>query len=204
MTNLLNLPQLPLGTAITLASNDDFLDQLYMPAPGYPGGSIGITGNLSSSSTTVSSPSTTNGIVPGMQVVGVGILANTTVLSLSPLVLSNEPTETLSGVELTFFAPPLDLTGISFKSVLRSSVISTQALLTMSTANGMMTNGLTGGQFGWNVPADELPEWPNALYSAGTLSLVLDIEAADATGATVNLCKECGPIPVTVNLAVTR
>lgn len=206
MTNLLALPQIPAGTTIDIGSAEDWLDQFYVPQAGYPAGAVQTTGNISSSSTTVSSLASMNGIVSGMLVAAIGIAAGTTIASVnvsgSSIVLSAQPTQTLNGVELTFYPPPLDLTGITFTSTLKITQTSAQALLVMSTTNGLMTNGSAGGQFGWDVKAANLPEWPAELAQVGQLSCVLGIHATDASGAIRDLCRDMGGfIPMTVNLS---
>jgi hypothetical protein len=100
--------------------------------------------------------------------------------------------------------PPLDLTGISFSSMIRQSATSNTVLLQATTGNGLMNNGGVDGEFGWSVPAAKLPMWPAALGATGSLSCVIDIQATDGTGAIVNLCALNGPIPLTINLTTTR
>jgi hypothetical protein len=207
MTNLLNLPQIPAGTTITISADGDWDDQFYVPQPGFPAAPLTIAGTLSSSSTTVSALSATSGVAPGMLAMGYGIPAGTTVVSVNPgassLVLSNEPTVNFPGAEIVLYPPPLDLTGITFTSMLRLATPNPTVLFEASTSNGLMTNNNTGGSFGWSVPQEQLPNWPPGLAAQGSLSCVIDIQATDATGATVNLC-EGGSIPVTVTLASTR
>ena len=203
-TNLLNLPQLA-GLSIVISSNSDWLDQLFVPQPGFPAAAVSDTGNLSSTSTTVINLSSIGGVVQNSVAVGYGIPAGTVVNSVgtTSVVLSNLPTVNLTGAEILFYPPALDLTGIIFTSELRLANTASVALLSMSTTNGLMVNGGTAGTFGWSTPAASLPNWPLSLSQSGSLACVVDIQASDITGAKVNLCTEA-PIPVTVNLSVTR
>src|SRR5579872_4091267 len=153
MTNLLNLPQIPAGTAITISADADWDDQFFVAQPGFAATPIVVTGTLAVSTVNVTSLSATAGIVQGMVAVGYGIPPNTTVASVNPgassLTLSNNAL--ISGaVQITLYPPPLDLTGIIFSSMLRPSAASTTLMLNASTTNGFMTNGTTGGQFGWS------------------------------------------------------
>lgn len=206
MTNLLNLPQIPAGTTITIASNADWRFSFYVGNPLMPQAPVVVTGTLSTSSETVT-PSSMNGIVPGMLVVCYGVPPGTTIASTNvgagTFTLSNMPTIAQAGATLTLSPPPLDLTGISFSSELRLSATDPTILLAASTTNGLMVNGATAGTYGWVVPADELANWPAVLALTGQLSCVVDIQAT-ASGAIVNLCIENGPIPVMVMLPVTH
>jgi hypothetical protein len=207
MTNLLNLPQIPAGDTITIAGNASWNDQYFVPQPGFPAAPATITATLSTSSATITGASSTTGLVAGMLAVGYGIPPGTTIVSFpgsGQITLSNEPTAAVTGGEITFYPPPLDLTGITFTSMLRLSATDPTVLLKMSTTNGMMVNGGPSGQFGWQVAPNQLPDWPAQLAVQGSLSCVVDIEATDSTGAVVNLCTANGPIPVTVLLPVTR
>jgi hypothetical protein len=224
-TNLLNLPQIVAGTTITIDSNVDWNDMFYVPVPGFPVGNVTVTpnngigaaltelgmplqvtGTLSSSSATVTAVSSISGLVPGMVAVGYGIPVGTAIAAVgsNTITLSAMPTINMTGALIYAYPPPLDLTGISFTSILRPSVVSATALLNASTANGLMVNGTTSGTFGWQVPAASLPVWPASLASAGTLPCFVDIQATDSSGALVNLCAASGPIPVTVQLPVTK
>jgi hypothetical protein len=204
MTNLLNLPQIPAGTTITIAHNVDWDDQIFVTQPGFSG-TVSVSGTLTASSESVSGIASTAGLAPGMVAVGYGIPVGTTITAVgtSTITLSNDATVSAT-LDITCYPPPLDLTGISFVSELRQNTTTSNLLISMSTANGLMVNGGTTGQFGWAVPAAKLPNWPAPLSGQGTLACVLDIQATDSSGALVNLCDANGPIPVTVNLAVTR
>lgn len=205
MTNLLNLPQIPAGTTITIDHNVDWYDQFSVSQPGFLANSIPVTGTLDGSTGVITGISSTAGIVPGMLAVAYGIPINATVSSVaSSTVTINANTTVAASLTVTFYPPPLDLTGITFSSKLRLAATSSSALLAMSTTNGLMTNSGTTGKFGWAVPAASLPPWPAQLASQGTLSCVLDVQATDVSNALVNLCSANGPIAVTVNLAVTR
>ena len=205
-TNLLSLPQIAAGTSITIQSDADWTDQFYVGVPGFPTVPLIVTGTLGASSTTVSSLSSVNGVIPGMMVAAYGVPNGTTVVSVgtTSLVLSNGATVAIAGASLTLYPPPLDLSLITFKSVLRTVVTQPLVLKQMSTDNGLMINGRGTGAFGWNVPAATLPSWPDSLAQTGSLACVLDISATDSSGAVVNLCTQSGPIPVTVRLSVTR
>jgi hypothetical protein len=205
MTNLLLLPQIPAGTTITIDHNVDWNDQLFVSQPGFTSSSISVTGTLDGTTGNITNVTSTVGIIPGMLAVGFGIPIGTTVSSVTSdsFVLSNNTTLAATAT-VTLFPAPLDLTGITFTSKLRVSATSNTVLLVASTTNGFMTNGGMTGVFGWNIPAANLPNWPAPVQGQGTLSTVIDIQATDATGALVNMCAANGPIPLTVNLAVTR
>jgi hypothetical protein len=210
MTNLLDLPQIPAGTTITIASNADFTDQFFVSIPGFSSAPQSITGTLTQGSAVITNILSTSGLVPGVSVSGYGI-ANGTVIApagvgTNTITMNQFALQSFISADVIILPPPLDLTGIIFSSMIRPSQISTTVLLSMSTVitNGFMTNGNANGQFGWAVPAAKLPMWPPSLTSTGTLSAVIDIQATDATGAIVNLCALNGPIPLTVNLAVTN
>ena len=208
MSNVGSIPQIPAGTTIQIVTNADWLDQFYVQQPGYPASPItAVPATLNGTVTVVlNGPS---GVSTGMLVVGHGILPGTQVSAIASdnVTVTLNQAATLSGtnVPLSFYGPPLDLTGIRFKSMLRPSLQSTTVLLIASTDNGLMTNGLTGGTFGWNVPAAKLPTFPIGVTGVGMLSCACDIQAIDiSTGQTINLCAQSGPIPVTVALPETR
>lgn len=206
MSNIKLIPQFPSGMSISIVADCDWTDQLYVTTPGMPGAPVTLTGSLAGSNQFT--PSFTTGVLPGMLAAGYGIPAAATAqaVSSSIVTLSAAATQTVPSTEVTFFPPPLDLTGISFESVLRSALSDTTVILDMSTANGLMVNSGTLGMFGWAVPAATLKgaPLPAALGAAGTLECVLDIVATDATGARINLCALNGPISVSVSLSVTR
>ena len=206
MSNLQNLPQLPLGTEVFLSSNSDWTDQIYIAEPGFSA-PFSISGALTSGANTFGVTSSGN-IVPGMLALGWGLSQGTTVESVSPtsITLSGNASITAPNTSVTFMPPPLDLTGIAFTSEVRISSESPAIILSCSTALGTMTNGDADGTFGWYVPAStlEVAPWPRNLIVQGSITCVLDIIATDATGARINLCTENGPIPLTINLSVTR
>jgi hypothetical protein len=108
---------------------------------------------------------------------------------------------TATNVPLQVYGPPLDLSGITFASTVRESLISSTVLLAASTANKLMTNGGVGGTFGWNVSPPYLPRWPLGLTQVGGLAAVVDIQASDPSGQIVDLCGTAGPIPFNIVLA---
>ena len=188
MTNLLNLPQIPAGTTITIASDASLLDQFIVFQPGFTTTPIQVTGTIDGSTGAVSSLSSVTGLVPGMVAVGYGMAPNTIIAPNSigsvSLTFSTATTVAVINDPITFSRAPLDLTWhYVCTSSLRLNVTNPGVLLVMSTTNGLMTNGLTNGQFGWSVPPSSLPNWPSALTISGTLPCVLDIEATDSTGA---------------------
>lgn len=205
-TNLLNLPQIPAGTTIELVSNADWNDQFFVPVPGFNIAPFSLSGALAASSPTFTVASSDD-VLPDMLASGFGVPAGATVdaVTATTITLSENATITAPNASVSFSPPPMDLTGISFSSKLRINAISAAVLLSCSTAAGTMTNGGTGGTFGWSVPAATMlvAPWP-VLELQGTLDCVADIIATDATGATVNLCAENDPIAVTVNLSITR
>ena len=211
MTNLLNLPQIPAGTAIDIVSNCDWDDQFFVPVSGFPAAQTLIGTLASNESFAISSAAPVvpgaASVVPGMIASGSGIPPGTVVTSVTPTVigLSNPATISAPGAMVTFSPPPLDLTGISFSSILRASAISPNVLISASTAVGTMTNGNTSGLFGWSVPGATMLAAPflASLAGQGIVSCVVDVVATDATGALVNLCQG-GPIAVNVRLSVTR
>jgi hypothetical protein len=220
VSNLGSIPQIPTGTAITLVSNADWLDQFYIQQAGFPSQPMAVGGTLNGTTTvvitlpTLTTPTTTiTGplIVPGMLCVGWSIPPNTSVVAVSPVVgnsytltLSNFALATATNVPLFLYGPPLDLTGVTFKSMVRITPQSTTVLLIASTANGLMVNGGQGGTFGWNVPAARLPAWPIGLATVGLLNAAVDIQASDPTGSIVNLCAQSGPLPLSITLPETR
>lgn len=207
MTNLLNLPQIPAGTSITISSNADFNKLFSVGIPNFASSPITVVGTIDGTTAVISGIASTAGIAPGMGVNGFGIRPGSVVapggVGSGTLTLNNTTTAAVAGLQITISPPPLDLTGISFNSMLRESVTSATVLIQMSTLNGLMVNGNQVGTYGWAVPAAKLPAWPG-LSSTGQLSLVLDVQATDATGAIVDLCTQNGPIPVTVMLSVVR
>ena len=205
MTNLLNLPQLPAGTIINIESNADWLDQFYVPAVGYEASQEIVVGNLSSSTFT---PLASANFIPGMLAAGPGLPSSTTITGVSGGVatLSNAAPSPLNGVGLTFTPPPLDLTGIIFRSKVRPSLSSSQVILSVGTDIGGMVNGGALGTFGWSVPAAQIAAapWGAQLANLGEVTCSLDVIATDATGAIVNLCAQNGPIILNVLLGLTR
>lgn len=206
MSNILNLPQIPAGTTISISGNSDFNDQFFVSVPGFSSIPQQIIGTLQANSNIISNISSAAGIAPGMSVIGYGIPINTTITAISStsITMSQFATLNYTSINVTIMPPPLDLTGISFSSMLRLSATNTTVLLSMNTTNGFMNNGGVDGEFGWAVPAVKLPAWPATLKSTGSLSCVLDVQASDSTGAIVNLCALSGPIPLTVNFSATR
>ena len=214
MSNLPNLPPIPAGTTITIVSNADWLDQFYCQAPGFPITPLqlwctldGLTGTLTSPSPALGGTPSVAGVIPGMLAVGYGIAPGSTVATvvnstINTITLNNPTLVAGSNMQVLFYGPALDLTGISFVSVVRPSQTSATALLNASTTNGLMVNSGTSGQFGWNVPGGQLPQWPG-LISTGLLNAVVDIQASDASGSIINLCPN-GPIPLSVVLPETR
>jgi hypothetical protein len=92
-------------------------------------------------------------------------------------------------------ASPLDLTGITFTSELRSKVGAVEVMLLMSTVNGLIMNGGTAGTFGFDVPQMTIER----MLAAG--SYVIDI-VATADGRVFSMFPE-GPGTVTVTQGIT-
>jgi hypothetical protein len=206
VSNLGSLPQIPIGTTITIVSNTDWLDQFYVQQPGFPAAPISVGATLIVGSTAVT-VSSTSGIVPGSLVVGYGILPGVSVVAITSstsIVVSIAVLASATNVNLFVYGPPLDLTGISFKSVVRPTIQSTTVLLVASTLNNLMINNTILGSFGWNVPAAKLPTWPIGLTTVGQLGAVVDIQASDASGELINLCALSGALPLNVVLPETR
>lgn len=203
-TNVLNIPQIPPGTVITIASADDWRDQIYVSAFGLSAAPIILSGALSGDVLTVASA---DSVVPGMLALGYGLPMGVTVTAVSgtQITLSAPATISAPNASISFVPPPLDLTGISFASQIRATVPANAIILSASTAAGTMTNGAAEGTFGWNVPAATMAAtpWPTSLRQQGSESFYLDVVASDASGAKVNLC-QAGPITLNVNLSVTR
>lgn len=206
MTNLFNIPQIPAGTVIDIVSNCDWDDQFFVPVAGFPAVPITLIGTLAANESFAVADA--GSVVPGMVAHGSGIPLGTTVISVTSTVIaiSNPATISAPGAMVTFTPPPLDLTGISFSSVLRASTVSPNVILSMSTAAGTMTAGDTTGLFGWAVSGATMlaAPFPASLSAQGTVACVVDVVATDATGALVNLCSLNGPITVNVRLSVTR
>jgi hypothetical protein len=206
VTNLLNLPQFPAGTTIAIDANADWTDQFFVPALGFPAVQAQVLGDLSASQFDTEAPGS---ITPGMNVSGYGVSPGTEVIGTSPIgtITFNQAVAVETpGVLLTFTAPPLDLTGITFRSTLRPLVTSSRVILSADTVSGGMVNGGAAGTFGWNIAGAKLAvsPWPPGLTLQGLQECVLDVVASDATGATKNLCAAYGPIVVAVALALTR
>lgn len=214
MSNILSLQQIPTGTTIAMSSHADFNDQFYVAQPNYPSSPLMIIGTLTAGSITVTNLASVNGLVLGMPVIAPAIPPNTRIASISVGTLSmtlNNPADTdIIAAQLTIMPPPLDLTGIIFSSTLRKSITDLTVLFQMTSAvagvgANLMTNTGQLGTFGWAVLTSQLPSWPPSLITTGQLACVMDIQATDAlTNTTVNLCAKNGPIPVTVNLNITR
>jgi hypothetical protein len=206
VSNLGSLPQIPTGTTITIVSNADWLDQFYVQQAGFPAMPVSVGATLNGTVTAVLS--SVNGVVPGSLVAGYGIAPGTSVAAIvvatNTVTLSQAATVTATNVTLFVYGPPLDLTGLTFKSMIRITPQSTTVLLIASTANGLMTNSGAGGSFGWSVPAAKLPTWPIGLTRVGLLGAVVDIQASDASGSIINLCGMAGPLPLNVVLPETR
>lgn len=204
MTNLLSLPQIPAGTTITISNSADFTDQFFIGTPNFVSTPIVVIGTIAAGQFTITGVSVTSGLVPGMAVSGFGIPAGSIIapggVGATTLTLNNAVTQSVAGLRITILPPPLDLTGITFTSMLRVSAYNPTVILMASTTNGLMVNGNQAGTFGWSVPASKLPAFPG-LFGTGQVSLVMGIQATDITGAIVDLCAANGPIPVTVNLS---
>lgn len=201
MSNLLLLAQLP-ATVIDILTDADWLDQIFQPQPGWPASPTQITGSLSAASQNVTGLASTNGIVQGQPVTGIGVQPGTTIQTITPpseIALSQDPLITLAGAQLNVWGLPLDLAGISFRSQIRVSITDPSVLLECSTANGMMTNGGPSGCYGWNVLKVVLAKvpWP------ASLQCVADIVATDGVN-TINLCEANGPITLNISQGVTR
>jgi hypothetical protein len=91
---------------------------------------------------------------------------------------------------------PLDISGITFRMMVRVSADNAIALLDLSTDNGLLVNGGAAGTLKWAVPRALTSMVPPGPYIA-------DILASDETGV-VNLFQDNGPAQVTVNRGITR
>lgn len=97
---------------------------------------------------------------------------------------------------------PLDLTGIVFKSMLRSS--NGNILLTAQTTDGTMVNGLTTGMLTWAVPRYPSGASPVATSALAAGTAQLDIIANDpVANIWVNMCIVAGPASVTIIQGIT-
>jgi hypothetical protein len=211
MTNLLSLQQIPAGTTIAISHSADFTDQFYVSQPNYPANPLSIVGTLTAGNNIVSGLASVVGLAVGMPVSAPALPPSTRITAVGALsiTLNNQANANVSAAQITILPPALDLTGITFSSMLRKSITDTTVLLQMTSAAvgngaGLMINTGQLGTFGWAVPAAKLPSWPPGLRTSGLLSCVMDIQATDISGAVVNLCTQNGPIPVTINFTVTR
>ena len=207
MSNLGSLPIIPAGTTITLVAGASWLDQFYVQQPGYPAAPLPFLATITGGSPTLALNSVA-GITYGCLAVGYGIPAGAQVInvidSTTNTITLNLPANnvgTATNVPILIYGPPLDLTGINFNSTVRESLQSSTVLLAASTANGLMLNGGQSGNFGWQVMAPHLPNWPLGVTQVGGLGAVVDIQASDVSGAVVDLSGANGPIPLTVLLS---
>ncbi len=216
MTNLFNLPRIDgANTSFAITFDSDWNDQIYVSKPGFSGIPLNLNAAITSGSNVITGLSSVDGLAVGSLIQGAGIPAGARIGALPSsssvtIVDANndalEATETLPSASFWFFPPPLDLTGISFKSQVRASLSSPSALLTVSTIAGTMVNSGTAGIFGYDVPAATLRT--SALFNAvqaagGQIDCVADITATDDSGAFLNLC-EAAPFTVQVRIGATR
>lgn len=89
---------------------------------------------------------------------------------------------------------PLDLTGIEFEQHIRPDVASVNVILKLSTSNGLLINGGSGGRLAWHVPVGSL--------RVGGGTYVTDL-VARADGITINLFRDA-PAALAVHHGVTR
>lgn len=203
MSNIMLLRQLPAGT-INLTLDADWMDQIYQPQTDWPspGGTLSAAIQAGSTTATVASSA---GLAIGCPLRALGLQTNTIISAIpdgTTITLSAAATLTLPAASVAYWGPPLDLTGISFRSQIRA-IESGDDILDLSTENALMTNFGALGYYGWNCPAAKLSgaSWPNGIITSGTVQCILDILASDGTNK-INLCEENGPLTVNVRQAV--
>jgi hypothetical protein len=202
MTNVLNLP-LMANLAFEITRDADWLDSLFFSAPGSPQAIITMIGSIIQGNSAIT-VTTAAGLVPGQPIAPGGgipggayvgsIPAAGTVQMVNIAGNALNALETNATVSLSFEPVPLDLTGIEFRSMLRSAEGDAQVFLEMSTAEGTMVNGGLSGVLSWNVKQPQLAQVAAAQY-------VLDILAA-GDGNTINLLPG-NPAQVTLSDGVT-
>jgi hypothetical protein len=142
-----------------------------------------------------------------MPLSGYGIPAGAVIQSITDgtdVVMSAPATVTIGAAYFNAVPPPLDLTGIHFRSQIRLSVADHNVLLDASTDNELMTNSGPSGMFGWLVPgAKTLTAFNMAIQATGLgyVNAVLDVIAFDPiAGSIVDL----GPVNLTLNQRITQ
>src|SRR5580698_1596763 len=119
MPNLHFLTQLPSGITLNISADADWTDQFYQPQPVWPADPMTTVGVLSSTSTLVTGIATTGSFAIGMPVGGIGVAPGsivTAITSDTEIQLSLAPLKSLAAASLTLWPPPLDLTGLTFRS----------------------------------------------------------------------------------------
>jgi hypothetical protein len=209
MSNLLLMPQLPGGLTYDITFDSDWLDQRYVQQPNWPAAPAVLAAALTQGSPTIV-VSSTAALVPGMPVQGLGIapgsiIAPAGIVDGTHVTLSLPATLTLAAPQLSFFGPPLDLTGITFRSKVRSPTPDSSVILDCSTQNGLFLNSAPLGYYGWYVRKSVIRKapWPAALKSTGNVQCETDIIACDGLN-TVNLCTVNGPITLNVTMDLSR
>ena len=123
-------------------------------------------------------------------------------LSVSFVVINNADWRDSIQFYQTGTTTALDLTGISFKAQLRSSISNPVAILTASTDNGLLINGGMNGLLSFAVPRDPAGSLGGmSLIPAG--SYVLDL-IASGDSKIINLFQAIGPATVLVKTGVTK
>ena len=171
MSNILNLPQIPSGTTITIAGNADWDDTFTVFQPGFSTTPVQLTGTTTATSLTVGSLSSGAGVIPGMPVLayGVPVGAEIEVFDGTTITLTVPPTISVVNCPLTLYPPPLDLTGIAFTSKLRLTATDPTVWahdVDGAWYDGQRYDGRPRPIWGWSVPAASLPAWPVGLAQA--------------------------------------
>jgi hypothetical protein len=202
MTQVLNLPFMA-NLSFEITRDADWLDSLFFSAPGSPQAIITMIGSIIAGNSAITM-TTAAGLVPGQPIapgggiaVGAYVGSIPTVGTVQMVDINGNPLNALgtnAAVSLSFEPLPLDLTGIEFRSMLRSAEGDAQVYLETSTAEGTMINGGQSGVLSWNVKQPQMADVRAGDY-------VLDI-LAYGDGNTVNLLPG-DPAQVTLSDGVT-
>jgi hypothetical protein len=204
-TNVLNLAKFSSASTFAIAKNSDWLDSIFFAAPGSPAASVSASAVLIAGTNVITIASTAGliggqpiGEIPGIPPsTYIGAVFSPTQLTMVDAIgapVNATLSDAAAGV--TFLPLPLDLTGITFKANLRTTVDDVGVQLALSTDAGTLINGGKSGVLSFNVLATS-----PALVGLNPQNYVIDI-LAEADGHTINLFPQ-GPATLTVSRGVT-
>lgn len=163
-TRILDLPLIHWD--METATNEDWLDAIQFTDPLSPP-LTAMAGAISLDSPFINGLTSTVNLLPGMTVAAPGVQDGSRIIAVpssSSVQLDLPATHTDSSQTITFLPIPIDLTGIEFKSQMRLDPEDAMAVLDLSTANGRLISGLTGGQLSLNVPVSVMALIDPATY----------------------------------------